>query len=36
MKDRVAAFEILLGTDAVRNTIREGKVIRFRAMVNRA
>ncbi len=24
-KDRVAAFEILLGTDAVRNTIREGK-----------
>ena len=24
-KDRVGAFEILLGTDAVRNTIREGK-----------
>lgn len=25
-KDRVAALEILVGTDAVRNTIREGKI----------
>lgn len=32
-KNRVAAMEILLGTDAVRNTIREGKVHQIQSYI---
>lgn len=32
-KNRVAALEILLGTDAVRNTIREGKVHQIQSYI---